>query len=99
MSRAAGAECHAAHRVARGVHRRYGYLDTAFSDEELRDVLETLSSDAAARTEFHRHIAAIEGLLSSRRMVTAHGMAVFAASQRNLLQAYALAFRRARDRR
>jgi len=57
---------------------------------EVKRIDETLSSDPAAQTEFHRNIAAIEGLLSSRRMVSARGMAVFAASQRNLLQAFAL---------
>jgi len=57
---------------------------------EVKQVDETLSGDSAARTAFHRNIAAIESALSSRRPVSAHGMAVFAASQRNLLQAYAL---------
>ena len=36
-------------------------------------------------------IAAIEAVLSSRRPVSARGMAICAASQHNLLQAYALA--------
>jgi len=57
---------------------------------EVKRVDETLSGDPAAYTEFHRNIAAIEAVFSSRRIVSAHGMAVFAASQRNLLQAYAL---------
>jgi peptide subunit release factor 1 (eRF1) len=58
---------------------------------EVKRIDETLSGDLAATQAFHRHIAAIEGVLSSRRTVSARGMAIFAASQRNLLQAYALA--------
>jgi len=58
---------------------------------EVKRIDETLSGDPAATRAFHRHIAAIEGVLSSRRTVSARGMAIFAASQRNLLQAYALA--------
>jgi hypothetical protein len=57
---------------------------------EVKRIDETLASDSAARTAFHRTIAAIESVLSSRRLVSAHGMAVFAAPQRNVLKAYAL---------
>jgi len=58
---------------------------------EVKRIDETLSGNPAAATAFHRNIAAIESVLSSRRPMNARGMAVFAASQRNLLQAYALA--------
>ena len=58
---------------------------------EVKRIDETLSGNPAATTAFHRNIAAIESVLSSRRPVSARGMAVFAAPQRNLLQAYALA--------
>ena len=58
---------------------------------EVKRIDETLSGNAAATHAFHRHIAAIEGVLSSRRTVSARGMAIFAASQGNLLQAYTLA--------
>jgi peptide subunit release factor 1 (eRF1) len=58
---------------------------------EVKRIDETLSGDSAARAAFHDNIAAIESVLSSRRPVSPHGMAVFAASDRNLLQAYALA--------
>jgi peptide subunit release factor 1 (eRF1) len=57
---------------------------------EVKRIDEALPGDPAARTAFHRTIAAIESVLSSRRPVSAHGMAIFAASQHNLLQAYAL---------
>ena len=57
---------------------------------EVKRIDEALPDDPAARTAFHGNIAAIESVLSSRRPVSAHGMAVFAASQRNLLHAYAL---------
>jgi hypothetical protein len=57
---------------------------------EAKRIAGTLAGDAAAETAFHRNIAAIESVLSSHRPVSAHGMAVFSASQRNLLQAYAL---------
>ena len=58
---------------------------------EVKRIDETLADAAAARTEFHRNVAAIEGVLSSRRLAIARGVAVFSASQRNLLQTYALA--------
>jgi peptide subunit release factor 1 (eRF1) len=58
---------------------------------EVKRIDETLSGDPAAISAFHQNIAAIEAVLSSRRLVSARGMAVFAAFQRNLLQAYALA--------
>ena len=58
---------------------------------EVKRIDETLSGDSTARAAFHRNIAGIESVLSTRRPVSAHGMAVFAASERNLLQAYALA--------
>ena len=57
---------------------------------EVKRMDETLACDPVARTEFHRNIVAIESVLSSRRTVSAHGMAVFAASRRDLLQGYAL---------
>ena len=57
---------------------------------EVKRIDETLSGDSVAHTAFHRHIAAIQAVLAGRRPVGAHGMAVFAASERNLLQAYAL---------
>jgi hypothetical protein len=55
---------------------------------EVKRIDETLSGNAAATHAFHRHIAAIEAELSSRRPVAARGMAIFAASERNLLQVY-----------
>lgn len=58
---------------------------------EVKRIDETLSGNAAAIHAFHRNIAAIEAVLSSRRPVAARGMAIFAASERNLLQVYALA--------
>ena len=57
---------------------------------EVKRIDGTLSGDSVAHTAFHRNIAAIQSVLSSRRPVGAHGIAVFAASERNLLQAYAL---------
>jgi peptide subunit release factor 1 (eRF1) len=57
---------------------------------EVKRIDDTLSSNAAATAAFHRNIAAIEAVLSSRRPVAARGMAIFAASERNLVQAYAL---------
>lgn len=77
------------------------YADTAVSSgvrplwrehlkSEVKRIDATLSDDSTARAAFHRNIAAIESVLSSRRPVSAHGRAVFAASERNLLQAYAL---------
>ena len=58
---------------------------------EVKRIDETLSGNAAATTAFHRNITAIEAVLSSRRPVAARGMAIFAAFERNLVQAYALA--------
>lgn len=58
---------------------------------EVKRIDETLSGNGPATRAFHRNIAAIEAVLSSRRPVSASGMAIFAASQRDLLQAYALA--------
>jgi peptide subunit release factor 1 (eRF1) len=58
---------------------------------EVKRIDETLSGHAAAIHAFHRNVAAIEAVLSSRRPVAARGMAIFAASERNLLQVYALA--------
>jgi hypothetical protein len=58
---------------------------------EVKRIDETLSGNAAAIQAFHRNVAAIEAVLSSRRPVAARGMAIFAASERNLLQVYALA--------
>jgi hypothetical protein len=57
---------------------------------EVKRIEETLA-DATAAREFHRNIAAITAVLSSRRLASAHGVAVFAASQRHLLRTYALA--------
>jgi peptide subunit release factor 1 (eRF1) len=58
---------------------------------EVKRIDEVLSGNAAAIQAFRRNIAAIEAVLSSRRPVAARGMAIFAASERNLLQVYALA--------
>jgi hypothetical protein len=58
---------------------------------EVKRIEATLVTDSSARTEFDRSVAAIESVLSNRRPVNAHGMAVFAGSRSNLLQAYALA--------
>jgi peptide subunit release factor 1 (eRF1) len=58
---------------------------------EVKRIDEMLSGNPAATQAFHRNIAAIEAVLSSRRAVSARGMAIFAASQRNLLQVYILA--------
>jgi hypothetical protein len=58
---------------------------------EVKRIDKTLSDNAAATDAFHRNIAAIEAVLSSRRAVAARGMAIFAASERNLLHVYALA--------
>jgi hypothetical protein len=52
---------------------------------------EVLSGNSAAIQAFRRNIAAIEAVLSSRRPAAARGIAIFAASERNLLQVYALA--------
>lgn len=57
---------------------------------EVKRLDETLAGDAKARTAFHRNIAAIESALSSRRLANAQGMAIFAAADHDLLQAYAL---------
>jgi peptide subunit release factor 1 (eRF1) len=56
---------------------------------EVKRIEETLA-DAETRAEFHRNVAAIEAVLSSRRAATALGMAVFAGEGRDLLQGYAL---------
>jgi peptide subunit release factor 1 (eRF1) len=58
---------------------------------EVKRINETLSGNAAAASAFRRNVSAIEAVLSSRRPVAARGMAIFAASERNLHQAYALA--------
>jgi peptide subunit release factor 1 (eRF1) len=57
---------------------------------EVKRIDETLSGDSVTRAVFHRNIAAIESVLSTRRTGGARGMAVFAAFQHNLLQAYVL---------
>jgi hypothetical protein len=56
---------------------------------EVQRIDNTLSGNPAATDAFHRNIAAIEGVLSRRR-VSARGMAIFAACEQNLLQVYAL---------
>jgi peptide subunit release factor 1 (eRF1) len=56
---------------------------------EVRRIDERISGDPVAHAEFHRAIAAVERALSTRRTVSARGMAVFAA--RNMVHAYALA--------
>jgi protein required for attachment to host cells len=58
---------------------------------EVKRMDETLADSPAARAEFHRNVAAIETVLSNRRLASARGVAVFASSQRNLLRTYALA--------
>ena len=58
---------------------------------EVKRIDETLAGAPAARTEFHRNVSAIEAVLSRRRTASTRGMAVFAASQRELVHAYALA--------
>jgi len=58
---------------------------------EVKRIDETLADAPAARAEFHRNITEIEAVLSSRRLASARGVAVFAASERSLLQTYALA--------
>ncbi|MBI3050453.1 MAG: hypothetical protein HYY76_19335 [Acidobacteria bacterium] len=58
---------------------------------EVKRIDETLADAPAARAEFHRNVAAIEAVLSSRRLASARGVAVIAASQRSLLWTYALA--------
>ena len=58
---------------------------------EVKRIDETLADAPAARAEFHHNITAIEAVLSSRRLANVRGVAVFAASERNLLQTYALA--------
>jgi peptide subunit release factor 1 (eRF1) len=57
---------------------------------EVKRIEETFA-DAPAAREFHGNVTAIEAVLSSRRLATARGVAVFAASERHLLQTYALA--------
>ncbi|HEY5619436.1 MAG TPA: hypothetical protein VIK60_15960 [Vicinamibacterales bacterium] len=58
---------------------------------EVKRIGETLADAPAARAEFYQNITAIEAVLSSRRLASVRGVAVFAASERNLLQTYALA--------
>lgn len=58
---------------------------------EVKRIDDTLTDSPAAQAEFRRNVAAIEATLSSRRLASARGVAVFAASQRNLLRTYALA--------
>lgn len=58
---------------------------------EVKRIEATLAADSAARAEFQRNVAAIESVLSNRRPVNAHGMAVFAGSRPDLLQGYVLA--------
>lgn len=58
--------------------------------DEVKRIDEALGDAPAARAAFHRHIAAIEAVLSTRRPVSARGVAVFAGSQRDLVHAYAL---------
>lgn len=52
--------------------------------------LEGLAPSPDARAEFHRNVAVVERVLSTRRPATARGMAVFAAAQRNVMYAYTL---------
>jgi len=56
---------------------------------EVKRIDETLSGNPAALNAFHRNVATIEGVLSRRRL-SARGVAIFAAFQRNLLQVYTL---------
>jgi len=58
---------------------------------EVKRIDETLADAPAARAEFHRNIAAIEAVLASRRPASTRGMAVFAASQQDLLRSFTLA--------
>jgi hypothetical protein len=58
---------------------------------EVKRIGETLADDPAARAVFQGNIAAIEKVLASRRLASTRGMAVFAASQQNLLQSFTLA--------
>jgi hypothetical protein len=57
---------------------------------EVKRIEATLATNPTARAEFDRSVAGIESVLSNRP-VNAHGMAVFAGSRSDLLQAYALA--------
>jgi peptide subunit release factor 1 (eRF1) len=57
---------------------------------EVKRLDETLSDVPAARAEFHRNVAEVEAVLAHRRPVNARGLAVFAASQRNLLRSFTL---------
>ena len=57
---------------------------------EVKRIDETLSGDSAAQVALHCNVAAIESVLSTRRSVRAHGMAVFAASGGKLLHGYTL---------
>ena len=60
-------------------------------NNEVKRIDATFVTDSAARADFHRNVAAIESVLSNRRPVNAHGMAVFAGSRPDLLQGYVLA--------
>jgi hypothetical protein len=79
--------CYAATSVSSGVRP----LWREHLKNEVKRVDEILADAPPARAEFHGNVAAIETVLASRRPASTRGMAVFAAAQRNLLQAYALA--------
>ncbi|MBI2186446.1 MAG: hypothetical protein HYU37_04900 [Acidobacteria bacterium] len=79
--------CYADTSVASGVRP----LWREHLKNEVKRIGETLADSPAARAELQRNVAAIEAVLSSRRLARARGVAVFAASQRNLLRTYALA--------
>jgi peptide chain release factor subunit 1 len=79
--------CYADTSVSSGVRPRWREP----LKNEVKRIEETLSGDPVGRAAFHRNIAAIESELSSRRPASARGMAVFAASERDLLQAFVLA--------
>jgi len=57
---------------------------------EVKRIEETLTGDAAARRSFERDIAAIKAALSSSRLRSARGVAIFAAVRRDLVHGYAL---------
>lgn len=57
---------------------------------EVKRLDEELASSPDARNEFHRNVAIIERLLSTKRPAAARGLAVFAAAQRGLVCAYTL---------
>jgi peptide subunit release factor 1 (eRF1) len=78
--------CYADFSVSSGVRP----LWRQYLKNEVKRIEETCADRSAAR-QFHSNVTAIEAALSSRRLVAARGIAVFAASQRNLLQTYALA--------